>query len=301
MSGKKSFAKSIFSDRVSMIVLLLPFITFFILFTVLPILTSVALSFTSYDMIAFPKFIGLENYRRMIVDDSAFIVTVRNTFIFSVVAGPLGFLLSFVLAWLVNEFSPRVRTILSLLFYAPSLVGNAYFIWQVAFSGDSYGYINSLLLSVGVITEPIVWLKNESFLMPIIIVVHLWQSMGISFLSNISGLQNVSRDMYEAGSIDGIRNRWQERWYITLPSMSHMLLFSAVMQIQASFSVGAIAVTLAGYPSKSNAVDMIVSYMSDVASVRYEMGYAAAIAVVLFLMMIITRAVVGKILQITQK
>ena len=301
MSGKKSFAKSIFSDRVSMIVLLLPFITFFILFTVLPILTAVALSFTSYDMIAFPKFIGLENYRRMIVDDSAFIVTVRNTFIFSVVAGPLGFLLSFVLAWLVNEFSPRVRTILSLLFYAPSLVGNAYFIWQVAFSGDSYGYINSLLLSVGVITEPIVWLKNESFLMPIIIVVHLWQSMGISFLSNISGLQNVSRDMYEAGSIDGIRNRWQELWYITLPSMSHMLLFSAVMQIQASFSVGAIAVTLAGYPSKSNAVDMIVSYMSDVASVRYEMGYAAAIAVVLFLMMIITRAVVGKILQITQK
>lgn len=301
MSGKKSFAKSIFSDRVSMIVLLLPFITFFILFTVLPILTSVALSFTSYDMIAFPKFIGLENYRRMIVDDSAFIVTVRNTFIFSVVAGPLGFLLSFILAWLVNEFSPRVRTILSLLFYAPSLVGNAYFIWQVAFSGDSYGYINSLLLSVGVITEPIVWLKNESFLMPIIIVVHLWQSMGISFLSNISGLQNVSRDMYEAGSIDGIRNRWQELWYITLPSMSHMLLFSAVMQIQASFSVGAIAVTLAGYPSKSNAVDMIVSYMSDVASVRYEMGYAAAIAVVLFLMMIITRAVVGKILQITQK
>ena len=301
MSGKKSFAKSIFSDRVSMIVLLLPFITFFILFTVLPILTSVALSFTSYDMIAFPKFIGLENYRRMIVDDSAFIVTVRNTFIFSVVAGPLGFLLSFVLAWLVNEFSPRVRTILSLLFYAPSLVGNAYFIWQVAFSGDSYGYINSLLLSVGVITEPIVWLKNESFLMPIIIVVHLWQSMGISFLSNISGLQNVSRDMYEAGSIDGIKNRWQELWYITLPSMSHMLLFSAVMQIQASFSVGAIAVTLAGYPSKSNAVDMIVSYMSDVASVRYEMGYAAAIAVVLFLMMMITRAVVGKILQITQK
>lgn len=301
MSGKKSFIKSIFNDKVSMIVMLLPFITFFILFTVLPIIASAGLSFTAYDMISFPKFIGLENYKRMIVDDSAFIVTVRNTFIFSIVAGPLGFLFSFVLAWLVNEFSPRIRTALSLLFYAPSLVGNAYFIWQVAFSGDSYGYINSLLLSVGVITEPIVWLKNESFLMPIIIIVHLWQSMGISFLSNISGLQNVSRDMYEAGSIDGIRSRWQELWYITLPSMSHMLLFSAVMQIQASFSVGAIAVTLAGYPSKSNAVDMIVSYMSDVASVRYEMGYAAAIAVILFLMMIITRLAVGKILEVMQK
>lgn len=301
MSGKKSFAKSIFSDRVSMIVLLLPFITFFILFTVLPILTSVALSFTSYDMIALPKFIGLENYRRMIVDDSAFIVTVRNTFIFSVVAGPLGFLLSFVLAWLVNEFSPRVRTILSLLFYAPSLVGNAYFIWQVAFSGDSYGYINSLLLSVGVITEPIVWLKNESFLMPIIIIVHLWQSMGISFLSNISGLQNVSRDMYEAGSIDGIRNRWQELWYITLPTMKHMLLFSAVMQISSSFSISQIAIALAGYPSTEHAADTIVSHMTDMASVRYELGYASAIAVILFLIMAVTRVIIGKLMDMTGK
>ena len=187
------------------------------------------------------------------------------------------------------------------MFYAPSLVGNAYFIWQVAFSGDSYGYINSMLLSLGIITEPITWLKNEAYLMPIIIVVQLWQSMGVSFLANISGLQNINRDLYEAGSIDGVRNRWQELRYITLPSMSHMLLFSAVMQIQASFSVSAIAVTLAGYPSKGNAVDTVVSLMSDVATVRYEFGYASAIAVVLFMMMVITRLIVGKILQMAQK
>jgi multiple sugar transport system permease protein len=187
------------------------------------------------------------------------------------------------------------------MFYAPSLVGNAYFIWQVAFSGDSYGYINSLLLSFGIITEPIVWLKNATYLMPIIIIVQLWQSMGVSFLANISGLQNVSREMYEAGAIDGIRNRWQELRYITLPSMSNMLLFSAVMQIQSSFSVSAIAITLAGYPSKSNAVDTIVSLMQDMATVRYELGYASAIAVVLFIMMVTTRLLVGKILSTVQK
>ncbi len=280
-----------------MFVMFAPFLIFFVLFTVLPIFSSLALSFTSYDLIASPVFNGIDNYKRLIVNDMTFAVTVKNTLVFAIVAGPLGFLLSFILAWAVNEFSPGARAFMSLMFYAPSLVGNAYFIWKVAFTGDSYGYINSMLLSLGIITEPVTWLKNEAYLMPIIIVVQLWQSMGVSFLANISGLQNVNRDLYEAGAIDGVRNRWQELRYITLPSMSHMLLFSAVMQIQASFSVSAIAVTLAGYPSKGNAVDTVVSLMSDVATVRYEFGYASAIAVVLFTMMVITRLIVGKSLE----
>lgn len=290
-----------FKENIPMFVMLSPFLIFFLLFMVVPIFSSLFLSLTSYDLLSPPDFIGVDNYRRLIVNDTAFAVTVKNTLVFAVVAGPLGFLLSFVLAWAVNEFTPKVRAFMSLMFYAPSLVGNAYFVWQVAFSGDSYGYINSFLLSLGIITEPVVWLKNETYLMPIIIIVQLWQSMGVSFLANISGLQNINRDMYEAGSIDGIRNRWQELRYITLPSMSHMLLFSAVMQIQSSFAVSTIAITLAGYPSKSNAVDTIVSLMSDVATVRYEFGYASAIAVILFVMMVATRLVVGKVLQMTQK
>lgn len=298
--------KSVLSKRESrkeqfpMLVLLAPFLISFIVFTVLPIITSVVFSFTSYDMLSTPKLLGIDNYRRMFTDDNVFGIVVKNTLVFSIIAGPVGFLLSFIMAWLVCEFTPRVRTVLSLLFYAPSLVGNAYFIWQVAFSGDSYGYINSLLLSLNIITEPVIWLKNPTYLMPIIIVVQLWQSMGVSFLANISGLQNVNGELYEAGAIDGVRNRWQELRYITLPSMSSMLLFSAVMQIQSSFSVSALATTLAGYPSAQHSVDTIVSYMADVASVRYEMGYASAIAVVLFLMMSSFRLIVGKILNMTK-
>lgn len=284
-----------------MIAMAVPFLIFFFVFTVLPILSSAFLSLTSYDMVSSVKFIGIDNFRRMLVEDSTFVITVKNTLVFAIIAGPLGFLMSFVLAWLVNEFSPKVRAILSFLFYAPSLVGNAYFIWQVAFSGDSYGYVNSMLISIGVITDPITWFKEPAYIMPIIIVVQLWQSMGVSFLANISGLQNVNRDMYEAGAIDGIRNRWQELRYITLPAMSHMLLFSAVMQIQSSFSVSAIATTLAGYPSKSNAVDTIVSLMTDVASTRYELGYASAMAIVLFFIMVATRILVGKVLSMVQK
>ena len=289
------------TEHIPMLTMLAPFLIFFFVFTILPIFSSIALSFTSYDMISSAKFIGIENYRRMIVEDATFSVTVRNTLIFAIIAGPLGFLFSFVLAWFVNEFTPKVRAVLSFMFYAPSLVGNAYFIWKVAFSGDSYGYINSFLLSLGIITQPIVWLKTEAYLMTIVIVVQLWQSMGVSFLSNISGLQNVSRDMYEAGAIDGIRNRWQELRYITLPAMQPMLLFSAVMQIQSSFSASTIMIELAGYPSKGNAVDTIVSLMTDMATVRYELGYACAMSVVLFIMMVTARLLVGKILKMFEK
>ena len=299
MAAKKSKAKNgrtLIGSQRPMYVMLSPFLILFFIFTVLPIITSIIISFTSFDLISFPKFSGIDNYRRMLADDTVFPVVVKNTLVFAVI----GFLLSFLLAWFVNEFSPRVRTLLSFLFYAPSLVGNAYFIWKVAFSGDSYGYINSLLLSLGIITEPIIWLKNATYLMPIIIMVQLWQSMGISFLSNISGLQNVNAELYEAGAIDGIRNRWQELRFITLPAMHHMLLFSAVMQLQSSFSVSAIAIEFAGYPSVENSVDTIVSYLSDVATVKFEMGYAAAISVILFIMMALTRAAVGKILGMSK-
>lgn len=278
-------------------IMLLPFLVMFIIFTVLPVLSSVVLSLTNFDMVSSVKFNGVDNYARMFLSDKIFPITVKNTLFFAIITGPVGFMLSFVLAWFINEFSPFVRTLLSFMFYAPALVGNAYFVWQTAFSGDSYGYVNSLLLSMGIITEPVQWLKNASYVMPIIIIVQLWQSMGVSFLANISGLQNVNGEMYEAGAIDGIRNRWQELWYITLPSMSHILLFSAVMQIASSFSVSEIAVQLAGYPSVNYAVDTIVSYLADVGTVKYEMGYAAALSVVLFSIMAITRWLIGKVLN----
>ena len=288
-------------EQFPLLVMLAPFLIFFALFTVIPIFSSIGLSFTSYDLLSMPKFNGIDNFQRMFTGDEVFGTVVKNTLVFAIIAGPAGFLLAFVLAWFVNEFSPAVRTVLSFMFYSPSLVGGAMFIWKVLFSGDAYGYLNSMLLSVGVITEPIPWLKTPQYLMPIIIMVQLWQSMGVSFLSTISGLQNVSADLYEAGAIDGIRSRWQELRFITLPVMQHMLLFSAVMQIQSSFSVSSIAIELAGFPSTQYAVDTIVSHMTDMATVRFEYGYASAIAVILFIMMAGTRMLIGKVLSLIGK
>ena len=298
---KKQRKKALLQEQLPSYIMLAPFFIFFVMFLVLPILSSIVLSFTNFDMINTPSFEGLGNYLRMFLDDDMFPIVFKNTMLFAIICGPAGFLLSFVLAWFINEFSPIVRTLLSFMFYAPALVGNAHFIWTVAFSSDSYGYINSALLSLGLITEPITWLSTAQYIKPIVIAVQLWSSMGVSFLSNISGLQNVNNELYEAGSIDGIRSRWQELWYITLPTMKHMLLFSAVMQIASAFSISGIAIQLAGFPSVEYAADTIVSHMQDLGTVRYELGYASSVAVILFLMMVLFRLIIGKLLNMTGK
>lgn len=282
-------------------IIMLPFMILFFLFNILPVLSSMALSLFDYDMVSSPLFIGAENYIRMFTGDDVFLKIVGNTLRFSIVAGPLSYLLAFILAWMINEFPRPVRVILTFIFYAPALVGNAYFIWQVLFSNDSYGYLNNLLISFGFITDPINWFQNTSYNMTIFLIIQLWMSMGISFLSNIAGLQNVNPELYEAGAIDGIRTRWHELWYITLPSMKSILLFSAVMQIQSVFSVSGIITTLAGYPSVNNSVDTLVSYITDIGTARYEMGYASALSVFLFLMVLAFRYIVGGLLNLVEK
>ena len=304
MSNKtknKTIKHGALSENAVHYIMISPFLILFFLFTVLPVISSLVLSFFSYDMISLPKFSGVANYLRMFNGDEVFPKAVVNTLKFAVVTGPLSYLLAYLLAWFINEFNPVVRTVLTFIFYAPAMIGNATFIWQTMFSSDSYGYANSFLISLGIITEPISWFKNEAYNFTILIIVQLWTSMGISFLADIAGLQNVNPELYEAGALDGIKNRWYELWYITLPSMKSILLLGAVMQIQATFSIGAVIKALAGYPSVNNSVDTVVSHLLDVGTVRYEMGYAAAISTVLFLMMLFARYLIGKILNLLGK
>lgn len=304
MSNKtknETIKRGALSENAVHYIMISPFLILFFLFTVLPVISSLVLSFFSYDMISLPKFSGVANYLRMFNGDEVFPKAVVNTLKFAVVTGPLSYLLAYLLAWFINDFNPAVRTVLTFIFYAPAMIGNATFIWQTMFSSDSYGYANSFLISLGIITEPISWFKNEAYNFTILIIVQLWTSMGISFLADIAGLQNVNPELYEAGALDGIKNRWYELWYITLPSMKSILLFGAVMQIQATFSIGAVIKALAGYPSVNNSVDTVVSHLLDVGTVRYEMGYAAAISTVLFLMMLFARYLIGKILNLLGK
>lgn len=278
-----------------------PFMIAFLLFGVIPVISSMVLSFFDFDMVSKPIFIGFENYIRMFTADDLFFKIVGNTLKFAVLVGPGGYMLAFVLAWMINEFPRPIRVLLTFVFYTPSLVGNALYIFQVMFSGDSYAYVNNFLISFGFITEPIQWFQSVEYNFGLIVAIQLWMSMGVSFLANIAGLQNVNSELYEAGAIDGIRTRWHELWYITLPSMKTILLFSAVMQIQTAFSMSTLQQTLAGYPSVSNSVDTLVSYIGDVGTTRYEMGYAAALSVFLFIVILVFRYAIGAVLNLVGK
>jgi len=299
--GLNNTKKRAMQEDITFYIILLPFVVTFFLFNVLPVLSSMVLSFFDYDMVSTPIFTGFENYIRMFAEDQVFLKVIGTTLKFAIIVGPGGYILAFILAWMINEFPTPVRVLLTFIFYVPSLVGNALYIWQVMFSGDSYAYINNLLLSFGLITEPIQWFQSTSYNFGIIVAIQLWMSMGISFLANISGLQNVNTELYEAGAIDGIRTRWHELWYITLPSMKTILLFSAVMQIQSAFSISSIITSLVGYPSVNNSVDTLVSYIGDIATSRYEMGYAAALSVFLFAVVLIFRYGIGAVLNLIGK
>ena len=276
---------------------MLPYLILFVLFTVVPVIASVGLSMTYFNVLESPRFIGLDNYLRLFLDDTLFVKALMNTLILSVITGPVGFLLCFIMAWVLNELPARIRAVLTLMLYAPSISGNVYLIWTIIYSGDSYGLLNAILMNLKILYEPKQWLTDSSLMLPAAIVVILWMSLGTSFLSFIAGFQNVDTKLYEAAAVDGIRNRWQELWYITLPSMRSMLLFSAVMQIAASYSVGAVAKELAGYPSVNNTVDTIIAHLGEVGTVRYEYGYAAAISVFLFALMALTRLIIDRALN----
>lgn len=200
-------------------------------------------------------------------------------------------------AWVINEFSGKLRTLLTLIFYAPSICGNAFMIWQIILSGDRYGYLNGILLKFDFINEAILWMQTEKYILPMLMVVQLWLSLGTGFLSFIAGLQTVDKTLYEAGALDGIKNRWQELWYITLPAMKPQLMFGAVMQITQSFAVADISIQLAGNPSINNAGSTVITHLLDYGNVRFEMGYACAIATILFLLMVGSNKLVQKLLR----
>ena len=277
--------------------LVAPYTILFFVFTVVPVLMSFVLSFTNFNLLEFPDFVGWENYMRLFVDDENFIIAIKNTLILAVVTGPLGYLASFVFAWLINELRPRLRSFMTLIFYAPSISGSAYLVWKLIFSSDSYGYANAYLIKFGLINEPIQWLSNETYIIWIIMVVQLWLSLGVSFLSFIAGLQGVDKTLYEAGAIDGIRNRWQELWFITLPQMKSQLMFGAVMQITSSLSIADVSIQMAGFPSVNYAGHTIITHLMDYGSIRMEMGYASAIATILFIIMILANGLIRKVLR----
>lgn len=292
---KKIFRK----DGIRTFALLLPYGALFLTFIAIPVAVAVGLSFTYFDVINVPKFLGLDNYISLITQDEVFLkLILPNTVKYALIVGPGGYVLSFILAWMLAQIQPIPRTILSLAIYTPSMVGSVFIgvIWKTVFSGDQRGIINSFLLGAGVIDRPIQFLLNGDYLMNIMIFVSLWSAMGIGFLAMISGVLNINEELYEAAYVDGLRNRFQEIFYITIPSMKPQMLFGAVMAIVNAFNMGWIGVTLSGgNPTPGYAGQLITNHIDDYGFLRYDMGYAAAVSVVLLLIVTLFSKVAHKL------
>ena len=276
---------------------LLPYAVLFITFYVLPMVTSIYFSFTNYNILEKPDFIGARNYLNLFLEDEVFTIAIKNTFLIAIITGPVGYIMAFIFAWLINELPKWVRTLVVFFFYAPSISGTAFVVFKQLFSDDANGWINRFLITHGFTNTPILFLTNPQNVMKVIVPVILWTSLGTGFLSFVAGLKGIDKAQYEAGYIDGIQNRWQELWFITLPNMKPMLLFGAVMSITTAFNVCDIPMQLAGYPSTDYCARTIVTHLFDYGFTRFEMGYASAIATVLFITMILCNKAIQALLN----
>ena len=272
-----------------------PFMIFFILFTIVPVLMSLPMGFTDFNMVQPPKFVGLSNYTTLFLSDKIFMKSIRVTIVFALFTGPISYVLCFLLAWLINEMHSKLKTVFTLIFYIPSMA-NVYTVWQLIFSGDMNGYMNSFLINLGIISAPVQWLTDGRYVLGVTIIVQLWISLGAGFLALRAGFQNIDPTMYEAGAIEGISNRWQELRYIVIPSMGPQLMFAAVMQIVSSFTAGTVAQNLVGFPSTDYKAHTIMTHAFDYGWQRFEMGYASAICMVLFIAMFVCNKLISKVL-----
>lgn len=274
-----------------------PWLIVFGVFTIIPIIAAFILSFTYYNMLDTPTFIGMSNYLRLFLEDDVFLIAIRNTLLLGIITGPLGYILSFVIAWFISDMSNFNRSWLTFLFYSPSIAGNVYFIWMFIFSSDSVGLLNSTLMQIGIIKDPVYWLTDPQINIYPCMIVILWMSMGAGFLAFVAGFKSLNSELFEAGSLDGIRNRWQEMWYITLPQMVPQLLIGAVLTISGAFAVGYQCMSLTGFPSTDYSTHTVVLHILDYGYTRIEMGYASAIAVVLFVFMFVTWKIINRLLS----
>lgn len=292
-----SLAKKKRFENLDLVVFMGPFLITFFTFTVLPVFVSLFISLTNFNMLELPDFVGLGNYQKLFLNDDVWSLAVQNTMIIALVTGPISYILCYAFAWLINEVPAKPRAFLTLLFYAPSLAGGFGFVWQLLFSGDRYGYLNGVLLDLGIVTDPIIWLKDTTFMFPVCVIIILWQALGTTFLTFIAGLQTVDRSLYEAAAVDGIKNRWQELYFVTLPTMRGQLMFGAILNITGSFGIGGTITAVFGFPTQDYALHTIMHHLDDYGGVRFEMGYACAIATLLFLISFIANKVVQFLLS----
>lgn len=277
----------------------MPFLVLFFIFTVIPVFMAVGLSFTQYDVLQSPKFVGIENYLMLFLEDSVFMTAFKNTMLYAIIYVPVSMVACLMIAWMINDYSPKVRTLLTFIFYMPALSGGMLTIWKLILSGDSYGVLNNVLMELGLVTSPVQWLTDPDYLFWVLVVVAIWSSLDLGFLSYIAAFRGIDEEIYEAAAMDGVKNRMQELWYITLPTLKPQMIYSALTSITGAFGVGVLSNQLFGNPSTNYAAHTMYLHLQDYTGTRMEHGVGCAIAVILFVLTVggnkLIRLFIGKI------
>jgi multiple sugar transport system permease protein len=257
----------------------LPWLVGLLVFTAYPVLATVYLAFTNYSVLEPPQWIGLENFRTMFTNDPSFGVSVYNSAFYALLSVPLGLLFALLLAIVLNQRATGIG-IYRTLFYLPSLVPPvaAALVFLVMFEPKG-GLVNTLLRGIG-LPGP-AWFYDPVWAKPGLIILSLW-AIGSATLIFLAGLQDVPQSLLDAAAIDGANNLQRFR-HVTLPLITPVILFNLVMGVIYSFQVFAQAIVIggtAGRPLESLLMYMVHIYRS---AFRYfQMGYASALSLVLF-------------------
>jgi multiple sugar transport system permease protein len=276
--------------------MLAPYFLLFTMMTLIPVMMALPMGFTNFNMVNFPNWVGFSNFETLFMEDEVFLISIQNTLVFAVITGPLSYAMCFMLAWFINQLPGQLKMVFTFIFYAPTLSGNIYTTWQLIFSGDAYGLANAYLMDMGILNRSQEWLTDGNLIMGVVIIVQLWISLGAGFLAIRAGFQGIDGSRYEAGAIEGIKNRAQELLYITIPAMGPQLLFAAIMQITASFAAGDVSRFLTSFPTTDYRAHSIMNHAFDYGAVRFEMGYASAICFILFFSMLLANWGIKKVL-----
>ena len=283
-------------ENLDLLFFLGPYMVVFFVWTILPGIVSYFIAFMQFNTIEFPVWVGLQNYQRLFLSEEYFTLCLSNSLVLGTLSGVINYLFAFGFAWILNEVPPKPRTILTLLFYLPSMTGGFTVILDMLLSSDRYGWLNGWLMQAGLIQDPIQWSKETEYMLPLAIIIMLWSALGTQFLVFLSSLQGVDKSLYEAGAVDGIYNRWQELYYITLPSIKGQLQLNAILTVTASVSISAPG--FFGTPTQDYKLFTLAMLSADYSG-RLEMGYVTAISTIMLILSItinkIVNYLIGKI------
>lgn len=266
-------------SRLTPYLFLAPALIFMSVFTLYPLLAVGYYSFTEYDILRPPVPVGLANYQRLL-NDGVFWLSLRNSFIYLMVT-PVIIALAIGLAIALNRTLPGI-SVFRALYYIPVITGSVAIgiAWQFLFNGSG-GPINGLLLWLGVIDKPIVFLTEPIYILPIAMLMTIWMGVGYYMVVFLAALQNIPEDLYDAARIDGC-NHWQKHWYVSIPGIRPAIVFVAVISSLSALKVfDEIYVLTNATGGVLNSGSTMVFYLWKQAFRLQNVGYASAIAMVL--------------------